>query len=116
MGYQLTSIEASEKSEVADGLLAAQVAVGDEMNIQHVSFDPGAVLDEHSHHHEQITFVYDGEFDMIVDGDRHTMAAGDVCVIDGHTPHKVVNESDGVARAVEIFHPARETPPWETED
>jgi hypothetical protein len=44
------------------------------------------------------------------------MAAGDVCVIDGHTPHKVVNESDDVARAVEIFHPARETPPWETDD
>jgi quercetin dioxygenase-like cupin family protein len=116
MSYQRTSIAESDTSEVADGLLAAQVVAGEQMNLQHASFDPDAVLEEHSHHHEQITFLYEGEFDIIIDGDRHTMTAGDVCVIDGHTPHRVVNESDAVARAVDIFHPARQTPPWEEDD
>ncbi len=116
MGYQMTSIEESEDTEVADGLFASQVVAGEKMNIQHADFEPGSVLEEHSHHHEQITFVYEGEFDIIIDGDRHTMEAGDVCVIDGHTPHKVVNESDEVASAVDVFHPARQTPPWEQDD
>ncbi len=116
MGVQMTSIEESEKTEVADGLFASQVAAGEDMNIQHADFEPGSVLEEHSHHHEQITFVYEGEFDIIIDGERYTMEAGDVCIIDGHTPHKVVNETDEVARAVDIFHPARQTPPWEQDD
>lgn len=112
----MTSIEESEETEVAEGLLASQIVAGEDMNIQHASFEPGAVLEEHSHQHEQITFVYEGEFDIVIDGDRHTMETGDVCVIDGHTPHMIINESNGIARVVDVFHPARQIPPWEEDE
>ena len=52
--------DAFEETEVEPGVYLAQLAVGEEMSIQHLRMAPDARVPEHSHHHEQVGFVYEG--------------------------------------------------------
>lgn len=43
----------SDAPEVLDGVKLAQLAAGDRMSVQHFNIDPGALVVDHSHEHEQ---------------------------------------------------------------
>ena len=43
-----------------------------------VDYEPGAVAHPHDHPFEESYYVLEGEVDVVADGDRYTLAAGDV--------------------------------------
>jgi quercetin dioxygenase-like cupin family protein len=77
------------------------------MMLSVVDLEPGSVVAEHEHPHEQVGMVLTGRAVFIVGGEEKTLAAGDLYRIPGHTRHKVIT-LDQPVRALDIFYPVRE--------
>jgi quercetin dioxygenase-like cupin family protein len=103
-------------TEVLDGVNLAQLAAGDRMSVQHFEIEPGALVDEHSHEHEQAGFVFSGSALFVVDGEEYTIEAGDSYVIPGGAVHSVEVTGDEPIVGVELFSPPRPNPPWADDD
>ncbi len=55
-----------------------------------VSYEPGAVIPEHSHPEtEQLMYVVDGDITLDVEGERSTLFAGDVAVVNKGRLHSL---------------------------
>ncbi len=83
------------------------VTWGNEMMLSLVEMQPHAVVEEHSHPHEQLGLMLEGEADFMVGGRHMHVTAGQMWRIPGGVPHKVVAGEKPV-RAVDVFHPPRE--------
>jgi len=70
------------------------------------TIDAGATLPEHSHPHEQIVNMLDGTYELVVDGERFVLDAGDVLVIPGGATHGGRAHTD--CRILDVFSPVRE--------
>lgn len=102
-----------EEVEVEDGVYLAQLATGDEMSIQHLRMEPGASVPQHSHHHEQVGFVYQGEQTFILeDGEAHTVMPQESYHLESHEVHGAENRADTELLAIDIFSPPRPEPNW----
>ena len=66
----------------------------------------GAMLPEHSHPHEQITAVLDGEFEMVVSGEAERLGPGSVIAIPSQAVHS--GRAVTACRIIDVFHPVRE--------
>ena len=102
----------SDPVEVEPGVHLAQHAAGERMSVQHVRVEPGAVIPEHSHHHEQVGFVSAGTLTFLVDGAEVVVRAGESYAIPGGEPHGAVNEGDDPVAAIDVFSPPRPDPDW----
>ncbi|OLZ42054.1 cupin [Natrinema saccharevitans] len=126
------SLTDREPAEAADGVHLALLAGTDSMNVQHFAIEPGAVVEEHSHPHEQTGYICAGELTFLVDGDDRDASGdrqsagpagrkeivcgpGDSYAIPGGQPHAAENRGDEVVRGVDIFSPPRENPNWRGE-
>lgn len=106
-----------ETIEAVEQVHLTQLAAGERTSIQGFEIEPGATVPEHSHHHEQTGFVYEGELTFLVGGERSdpreiVVGPGESFTIPGDEPHAAVNRGDGVVRGVDIFAPARPDPDW----
>lgn len=65
-----------------------------------------AVLPEHSHPHEQVTNVIEGEIELIVEGESKILEPGSVVVV----PPDAVHSGKAVTncRVIDVFYPIRE--------
>ena len=106
------SVSENESSEAVDGTHLTQLASGEETSIQFFEFDPDSKVPEHSHHHEQTGFLYEGTVTFVSGGEEFVVEAGDSFSIPGDEPHSVTNHSDAVARGVDVFSPPRPDPDW----
>ncbi len=79
----------------------------EKMTLSIVDMDPGAVIPEHSHPHEQIGYMVKGEFEFIIGGQSFHVGPGQIWRIPGGVPHKVI-AGDKPVRAIDVFYPARE--------
>ena len=80
---------------------------GEQMTLSVVRMEPHAVIDEHSHPHEQIGYMVQGEAEFIVDGKSFHVHAGQMWRLPGGVRHKVI-AGDKPMRAVDVFYPVRE--------
>jgi quercetin dioxygenase-like cupin family protein len=80
---------------------------GEKMMISLVEFEPHAVVEEHSHPHEQMGYMLEGEAEFIVAGQSQRVGPGQMWRIPGGTPHKVI-AGDRPVRALDVFYPIRE--------
>jgi quercetin dioxygenase-like cupin family protein len=71
------------------------------------TLQPGAVVEEHSHPHEQVGVVLEGRAIFIIGGEEKTLGPGDLFRIPGGVRHKVV-ALDATVKALDIFYPIRE--------
>lgn len=78
----------------------------DNMTIVHWRIEPGAELPEHSHPHEQIVNVIEGEFELEIDEDRERIGPGGVAVIPSHVKH--AGRALTACRIIDVFYPMRE--------
>jgi len=102
-----------DETEVEPGVFLAQLAAGNEMSIQHLRMAPGARVPEHSHHHEQVGFVYEGEQTFVLeDGDEVTIHPGGSYRLESHEVHAAENQADTTLRAIDVFSPPRPNPDW----
>lgn len=72
-----------------------------------VEFVPHAVVEEHSHPHEQIGMILEGRAIFFVGTEQKTLQPGDFYRIPGNVRHKVV-ALDQPVKALDIFCPVRE--------
>ena len=103
---------AGEAAEALPGVILTQLAAGESMSLQHFRIDPGATVEVHDHHHEQLGFLVSGTLRFTADDTSVTVGAGDSYAIPSNEPHGVENPDDEPAIGVEIFSPPRPTPPW----
>jgi quercetin dioxygenase-like cupin family protein len=84
-----------------------RTTAGDAMMLSVVTFEPGSVVPEHSHPHEQMGMMISGRLEFTVGGATRVLGPGDLWRIPGGVPHRVV-AIDGPAVALDCFHPIRE--------
>jgi quercetin dioxygenase-like cupin family protein len=83
-------------------------AWGEHLMMSFVQFERAdALVPTHQHPHEQMGMGLEGEFELIIDGEARIIRPGDSYCIPGNTPHSA-RSVNGPARALDIFHPARE--------
>jgi quercetin dioxygenase-like cupin family protein len=68
--------------------------------------DAGAILPEHSHHHEQVVHLYEGEFELTVEGRTIRATPGTVFAIPGNAMHS--GRAVTACRIMDVFCPVRE--------
>ena len=82
-------------------------ACGEQMMLSLVEMEPFAVVEEHSHPHEQLGLMLEGAADFTIGGQPMRVVAGQMWRIPGGVPHKV-GAGDRPVRALDVFHPPRE--------
>lgn len=107
------TLSATKATEVMEGVFLTQLAAGERMSIQHYHIEPGAVVPEHDHHHEQVGFLYEGSLTFVIDGEEIVVSTGESFALESGEPHEVVNRGDDAAKGIDIFSPPRRNPPWE---
>jgi quercetin dioxygenase-like cupin family protein len=77
------------------------------MMLSYVEFQPGAIVEAHSHPHEQVGMVLGGRARFIVGDEERVLQRGDMYRIPGGVEHRVVALDEGL-QALDIFNPVRE--------
>jgi quercetin dioxygenase-like cupin family protein len=71
-----------------------------------VSFEPGTDVPLHSHPHEQLGHVLEGELELTIGGEVHVLSPGDAYAIPGGTEHSARSAQGCVV--MDVFQPVRE--------
>ena len=79
----------------------------EKMMMSHVDLEPGAVVAEHSHPHEQVGMLLAGKAIFYIGDESKTLQTGDMYRIPGNVRHRVVALEEPV-KALDIFYPVRE--------
>lgn len=101
-----------ETVEVVEGVHLTQLAAGERMSVQHFHIEPGAVVPEHDHEHEQAGFAYRGAGTFVLGGEELVVGPGESYSVPGGEPHAVENRGDEAFVGVDIFSPPRLDVPW----
>ena len=78
----------------------------DQMSIAHWDVDAGCELPEHSHPHEQIMNLIEGEFVLTLNGEPIEMSAGESLVIPSNAVHS--GKSITPCRIIDVWNPPRD--------
>lgn len=81
---------------------------GENIMMSFVNLDPGAIIPEHHHPHEQMGYVFSGELEFDIGGETKCCHTGDTYLIPGNVPHSVRVSAAGPAKVLDIFSPPRE--------
>jgi quercetin dioxygenase-like cupin family protein len=94
-----------EEREMAPGFRARMVH-SENMTFAFWQIDAGAALPEHSHPHEQVFTLLEGEFELTVGDELRVNHPGAVAVIPPNVPHAGRAITD--CRIIDVFHPTRD--------
>ena len=84
----------------------AQMFHTESMTLAYVDVEAGAELPEHSHFHEQVSNMLEGEFEFVLGGEKMLLQAGDCLVIPSNMPHS--GRALTHCRILDVFNPIRE--------
>jgi quercetin dioxygenase-like cupin family protein len=87
-------------------LISRRLITGGQLMIAHVYLKKGAVVPEHAHHNEQLTYILEGALRFTIDGETIDVGAGEVLTIPAHVPHRAEALEDTLD--VDVFTPPRE--------
>lgn len=80
---------------------------GEKVMLSLVNLDAYAELPSHSHPHEQISYILEGELEFIVGDQTRKVGSGEIVIIPGKVKHSVkVGPADAVV--LDTFSPIRE--------
>lgn len=92
--------------ETLNPLFSRQLVWGERTMLGRIVLRKGAVVPEHSHENEQISYIVEGALRFTMgDGRTITVRAGEVLVIPSNVVHSAVAEEDTVD--LDIFTPPR---------
>lgn len=91
--------------ELAPGL-TGYYAHGAQMTLGLVNIKAGSDLPQHKHPHEQITYIIEGELDMVIGGVEYKLKAGMFHVIPSNVYHGAKAVTD--CKVIDVFNPVRE--------
>jgi quercetin dioxygenase-like cupin family protein len=78
----------------------------DHMTFAAYEIAPGADVHQHSHPHEEVWSVLEGELELVIDGERRILSAGDAAIVPSGASHSA--RAVARCRAIIIDHPVRE--------
>jgi len=81
-------------------------AHGEKHTIGLVELEKGSIVPMHSHVHEQITFILEGQLDMVIGGQSYSLTAGTYHIIHSNVPHSAIAVTD--SKVIDTFSPVRE--------
>ncbi len=81
-------------------------AHGNSMTFGYVELKAGSSVPMHQHMHEQITYIIDGQLDMVIGGESCLLTAGMYQVIPSNTLHSAIAKTD--CKVIDTFSPVRE--------
>jgi quercetin dioxygenase-like cupin family protein len=76
------------------------------MTFAYWDIDAGAALPEHSHPHEQVLNMQEGQFELTIDGKSQVLGAGSVAIIPSNAVHS--GRAITACRITDVFYPIRE--------
>lgn len=86
--------------------LTGYYAHGTHMTLGIVDIMAGSDLPLHSHPHEQITYILEGQLNMTIGGQLYHLTAGMFHVIPSNITHGAVAITD--CKVMDVFNPVRE--------
>jgi quercetin dioxygenase-like cupin family protein len=101
----VTDIKQQTGREIVSGFFARFVH-GENVTIAYWAVEAGAELPEHSHKHEQVTNLIEGQFQLTIDGEPFLLEPGCVAAIPPHVPHSGAALTP--CRLIDVFFPVRE--------
>ncbi|MBU0982445.1 MAG: cupin domain-containing protein [candidate division Zixibacteria bacterium] len=101
----VTHLKNLKEITLAEGV-TARVMHTENITVAHVRLKAGAEVPEHSHHHEQISNLIEGELELLVDGQSNVLTPGTAIVLPSQVPHAAVARKD--CYVIDVFNPARE--------
>jgi quercetin dioxygenase-like cupin family protein len=93
------------EKEILSPTIARKIISGDKAMVAQVFLAKGAVVPEHSHESEQITYILEGALEFHLDGKTIVVGKGQVLRIPSHMPHMAVALEDTLD--LDIFSPIR---------
>jgi quercetin dioxygenase-like cupin family protein len=105
MSYFVTRDQCSEH-QIFPGVRIF-TAAGERAMLSLVEFEPRAVVEPHSHPHEQLGMLLEGELTFTIGGQTQTLHPGDMWRIPGGVEHSAV-AGDAPVKALDVFHPVRD--------
>ena len=94
------------EQEQLNPFIDRQMVTGDNLMLARVLLKKGAVVPEHSHENEQVTYILEGALKFWIDGKVIVVHAGEVLCIPAHMPHKAEAVEDTVD--LDVFYPPRQ--------
>jgi quercetin dioxygenase-like cupin family protein len=94
-----------EQRELLPGLLV-RFLHSDNMTVAYWEIAAGADMPLHSHTHEQIVNVLEGELELAVGGETRVLGPGSAAVIAPDVPHS--GKGISACRVLDVFYPVRE--------
>ena len=79
---------------------------GDNMTFGYIELKAGSNIPIHQHVQEQITYIIEGELDMMIGGQSCLLTAGMYHVISSNVPHSAIAKTD--CKVIDAFSPVRE--------
>jgi len=93
------------EKEILSASIARKIISGDKAMVAQVFLAKGAVVPEHHHESEQITYILEGALKFEIDGRDIVVHAGEVLCIPSNMPHKAIALEDTVD--LDVFTPPR---------
>jgi len=100
------TIDQLEVKQPVDGV-EIQIISGEKMMMVFFRMQPGAALPEHTHPHEQMGTVLEGELELVIDSQKKIVGPGEAY----HIASNVIHSGrclDRPTKVLEMFSPPRE--------
>ena len=94
-----------EEKEIVPGYKARFIHT-DNITIAHWNIKAGYSLPEHTHVHEMVINVMEGEFELTVAGEPKILKPGEAVFIPSNVPHSGRSITD--CKLIDVFYPVRE--------
>jgi len=94
-----------EEKELVPGFKARFVHT-ENMTFAYWNIKAGASLPGHSHPHEQVATMFEGKFELTIDGKAKILSPGEIAVIRPNAVHSGRAVTD--CRILDVFYPVRE--------
>ena len=91
--------------EVMSDMISRKIVTGDKAMVAQVFLKKDAVVPEHHHDSEQITYILEGALKFEIEGKEIVVRKGEVLSIPSNVPHRAVALEDTVD--LDIFSPIR---------
>lgn len=101
----MEQIKNIKPKEIAPGIIG-HYAHGEKLTFGLVELLEGAIVPIHQHTQEQITYIIEGQLDMIIGGEACSLTPGMYHVIPSNTPHSAVAKN--FCKLIDAFAPVRE--------
>ena len=91
--------------EIMSDMISRKIVMGDKAMVAQVFLKKDAVVPEHHHESEQITYILEGALKFEIEGKEVVVRKGEVLSIPSNVPHRAVALEDTVD--LDIFSPIR---------